>query len=136
MVELDKATKLAKTKTHDIDLVVDQLILKDNLKLRLSESINTALSMANGRVVIETLNGERVSYSLHSACPICGYSFPEIEPRMFSFNNPRGACPTCHGLGTIDLVEEEQFSDSEVGGKKLDKVVYKYKGKKSLRRGR
>ncbi|MGE9743955.1 excinuclease ABC subunit UvrA [Bdellovibrio bacteriovorus] len=131
MIELDKATKLAKTKTHDIDLVVDQLILKDMLKLRLSESINTALSMANGRVIIETLDGERTSYSLHSACPECGYSFPEIEPRLFSFNNPRGACPTCHGLGTIDLEEEEQFSDGEVGGKKLDKVVYKYKGKKT-----
>ncbi|MEN0059741.1 MAG: excinuclease ABC subunit UvrA [Bdellovibrio sp.] len=131
MIELDKATKLAKTKTHDIDLVVDQLILKENLKLRLAESVNTALSMAGGRVVIETLQGERVSYSLHSACPECGYSFPDIEPRLFSFNNPRGACLTCNGLGTMDLVEEEQFSDSEVGGKKLDKVVYKYKGKKT-----
>ncbi len=131
MIDLDKATKLAKTKTHDIDLVVDQLILKDNLKLRLSESINTALSLANGRVIIETLSGEKTSYSLHSACPICSYSFPEIEPRLFSFNNPRGACSTCHGLGTMDLVEEEQFSDSEVGGKKLDKVIYKYKGKKT-----
>lgn len=131
MIDLDKATKLAKTKTHDIDLVIDQLILKDTMKSRLAESINTALSMANGRIVIETLSGERTSYSLHSACPICGYSFPEIEPRMFSFNNPRGACPTCNGLGTLDLVEEEQFSDGEVGGKKLDKVVYKYKGKKT-----
>lgn len=131
MMELDKATKLAKTRAHDIDLVVDQLILKDTLKHRLSESINTALSMAQGRVIIETLDGERTAYSLHSACPQCGYSFPEIEPRMFSFNNPRGACGTCNGLGTIDLVEEEQFSDSEVGGKKLDKVVYKYKGKKT-----
>ncbi|MFM6927509.1 MAG: excinuclease ABC subunit UvrA [Bdellovibrio sp.] len=131
MIDLDKATKLAKTKSHDIDLVVDQLILKDSLKNRLSESINTALSMANGRVIIETLSGERTSYSLHSACPQCGYSFPEIEPRMFSFNNPRGACQTCNGLGTIDLIEEEQFSDGEVGSKKLDKVVYKYKGKKT-----
>jgi excinuclease ABC subunit A len=131
MIELGKATKLAKTKTHDIDLVIDQLILKDSLKLRLSESINTALSMANGRVIIETLDGERTPYSLHSACPICGFGFPEIEPRLFSFNNPRGACETCHGLGTIDLIEEEQFSDGEVGSKKLDKVVYKYKGKKT-----
>jgi Excinuclease ATPase subunit len=131
IIELEKATKLAKTKTHDIDLVVDQLILKDNLKLRLSESINTALSMANGRIIIETLDGERTNYSLHSACPICGYSYPEIEPRLFSFNNPRGACETCNGLGTLDLEEEEQYSDSDVGGKKLDKVVYKYKGKKA-----
>lgn len=131
MIELEKATKLAKTKTHDIDLVIDQLILKDNFKHRLSESINTALSMADGRVIIETVDGDRTNYSLHSSCPECGFSFPELEPRMFSFNNPRGACTTCNGLGTLDLVEEEQFSDSEVGGKKLDKVTYKYKGKKT-----
>lgn len=129
-IELEKANRLAKTKTHDIDLVIDQLILKDNIKHRLSESINTALSMAQGRLVIETLNGERVSYSLHSTCPICAYSFPELEPRLFSFNNPRGACLTCNGLGTLDLVEEEQFSDSDVGGRKLETVKYSFKGKK------
>lgn len=130
MIDLEKATKLAKTKTHDVDLVVDQVILKDSIKHRLAESINTALSMANGRVIIQTMNGERVSYSLKSACPECGYSFPEIEPRIFSFNNPRGACETCNGLGTADLVEEEQFSEGEGGGRKLEKVKYVYKGKK------
>ncbi|MBY0453101.1 MAG: ABC-ATPase UvrA, partial [Bdellovibrionaceae bacterium] len=129
-VELEKASRLAKTKTHDIDLVIDQLILKDNIKHRLSESINTALSMAQGRLVIETLSGERVNYSLHSTCPVCAYSFPELEPRLFSFNNPRGACTTCNGLGTLDLVEEEQFSDSDVGGRKLENVKYSFKGKK------
>lgn len=129
-VELEKATKLAKTKTHDIDLVVDQLILKDTIKHRLSESINTALSMSNGRVIIETTNGERINYSLHSTCPICAFSFPDLEPRLFSFNNPRGACQTCNGLGTLDLVEEEQFADSDVGGRKLENVKYTYKGKK------
>lgn len=129
-VELEKATRLTKTKTHDIDLVVDQLILKDTIKHRLSESINTALSLANGRVIIEMLNGERTNYSLHSTCPICSFSFPELEPRLFSFNNPRGACRTCKGLGTADLIEEEQFADSEIGGRKLEKVKYMYKGKK------
>lgn len=129
-IELEKASKLAKTKTHDIDLVIDQLILKDTIKHRLSESINTALSMAGGRLIIETVNGERTNYSLHSTCPVCSYSFPELEPRLFSFNNPRGACQTCNGLGTLDLVEEEQYADSEVGGKKLEKVKYSYKGKK------
>ncbi|MBY0554199.1 excinuclease ABC subunit UvrA [bacterium] len=129
-IELEKATKLAKTKTHDIDLVVDQLILKDTIKHRLSESINTALSLANGRLIIEMHNGERVNYSLHSTCPICAFSFPELEPRLFSFNNPRGACATCNGLGTADLVEEEQYSDSDVGGRKLEQVKYTYKGKK------
>lgn len=130
MIELEKATKLAKTKTHDIDLVIDQVILKDAMKLRLAESINTALSMANGRLIVQTLDGERTAYSLHSACPECGFSFPEIEPRIFSFNNPRGACETCNGLGTRDLVEEEEFSEGEVGGRRLEKVKYTYKGKK------
>ncbi len=129
--DLESAQKLAKTKEHDIDLVVDQLVLKDGISHRLSESVNTALSLAAGRLVIETTSGERTNYSIHSACPQCGYSFPEMEPRLFSFNNPRGACVTCHGLGTLDLIEEEQFSDSEVGGKKLDKVKYTYKGKKA-----
>jgi excinuclease ABC subunit A len=130
MIDLEKATKLAKTKTHDIDLVVDQIVLKDSMKLRLAESINTALSMANGRLILQTLDGKRTAYSLHSACPECGYSFPEIEPRIFSFNNPRGACETCKGLGTPDLVEEEEYSDGDVGARKLEKVKYTYKGKK------
>ncbi|MBX3040129.1 MAG: excinuclease ABC subunit UvrA [Bdellovibrionaceae bacterium] len=133
-IELEKAQKLAKTKTHDIDLVVDQIILKDNMRLRLAESVNTALSLAEGRVVIEMLSGgERTSYSLHSSCPVCGFSFPEIEPRMFSFNNPRGACGTCNGLGTLDLVEEEVFTEGEVGSRKLEKVKYTYRntGKKT-----
>ncbi len=130
-LELSQAQKLAKTKTHDIDLVVDQLILKDNIKHRLSESVNTALSLAQGRLILELTNGTRINYSMHLACPECGYSFPELEPRLFSFNNPRGACVSCHGLGTLDLVEVEQFSDSEVGGKKLEKVKYTYKGKKA-----
>jgi excinuclease ABC subunit A len=129
--DLDSAQKLAKTKEHDIDLVVDQLVLKDGITQRLSESVNTALSLAAGRLVIETLSGQRTNYSIHSACPQCGYSFPEMEPRLFSFNNPRGACLTCHGLGTLDLTEEEQYSDSDVGSKKLEKVKYTYKGRKT-----
>lgn len=129
-IELEKATRLAKTKTHDVDLVVDQLILKESIGPRLKESINTALSLANGRLVIEMHTGDRINYSLKSTCPICAFSFPELEPRLFSFNNPRGACRTCNGLGSADLVEEEEFTDSEVGGRKLEKVKYSYKGKK------
>ena len=129
-IELSKAVKLTKTKSHEIDLVVDQLILKEGLELRMAESLNTAFGLANGRVVIETTDGERTAYSLHSACPICGYSFPDLEPRLFSFNNPRGACETCHGLGTLDLVEEEVFEESEGGGRRLKEVEYHVKGKK------
>ena len=129
MIELENGKKLAKTKTHDIDLVIDQLVMKDNVKARLAESINTAVSMAAGRIVIETSAGLRTSYSLHSACPLCGFGFPDLEPRLFSFNNPRGACPSCNGLGTLDLVEEEQYED-EGDGRVLKKVSYKRRDNK------
>jgi excinuclease ABC subunit A len=135
-IELEKAQKLQKTKSHDIDLVVDQLSLKEEklsetLRIRLAESINTALSNASGRLVIENLKGDRIAYSLHSACPICGFGFPELEPRLFSFNNPRGSCTTCHGLGTLDLVEEEQLERGE-GGKVHKNIRYRYKNEKKL----
>lgn len=125
-IELKDATKLTKTKVHDIDLVIDQLILKESFRNRLAESLNTAFSMSEGRVVIEKLDGTRKSYSLHSACPICGQGLPNLEPRLFSFNNPRGACVTCNGLGTLDLVEEEVYQE---GGesKVLEKVRYRLK---------
>ena len=112
-------------------MVVDQLVLKENLRSRLSESINTAIVLANGRVIIENTKGERTAYSIHSSCPICGFSFPDLEPRIFSFNNPRGACEACHGLGTLDLVEEEQYSYEE-GGKIHGKVSYRYKNEKKI----
>lgn len=129
-IELASATKLAKTKIHDIDLVIDQLILKDSIKMRLSESVNTALSMADGKVIVETFQGKRQLYSMKSACPECGFSFADIEPRLFSFNNPRGYCQTCHGLGTLDYIEEEVFEEGEVGNKKLSKVKYTLKNQK------
>ncbi len=132
MIDLEKyiqaSKKLAKTKAHDIDLVVDQLVLKENVKGRLAESINTALGLADGRLIIESTSGERTNYSMHSACPICGFSFPELEPRYFSFNSPRGACTDCHGLGTLDLVEEEQYKYGD-DSKVLEKVNYRYMGK-------
>ena len=106
LIDLSNAKKLTKTKTHDIDLVIDKLLVKPEMKTRLAESINTAIGLANGRISIEIIPGyKRTTYSIKSACPICGFNFPELEPRLFSFNNPRGACPTCNGLGTIDIVE-------------------------------
>jgi len=109
-IELEGAKKLAKTKAHDIDIVIDKIVIKDGVRGRLAESINTAIQHGNGRITIEKADksAERKTYSIHSACPICGFSFPEIEPRFFSFNNPRGACKTCNGLGTIDIEEVEQ----------------------------
>lgn len=127
MIDLASAAKLAKTKAHDIELVVDQLIMKANLKSRLSDSINAALSQAKGRVIIETQKGVRKSYSIHASCPKCGYSFLDLEPRLFSYNNPRGACPECNGLGSLDWIEENQFGQSDEGSKKLEKVSYRHR---------
>ncbi len=133
MIELEKAKKLAKTKAHDIDLVVDQLIVKSTLKARLSESINTALTLTNGFVTIENLDGSRKSYSIKLACPICGFSFRELEPRFFSFNNPRGACETCNGLGTLDVIEEEQVNYSAEGGKTVKGLRYRLRHEKQAK---
>ncbi len=109
-LELEGAKKLAKTKAHDIDIVIDKIVLKDGVRGRLAESIHTAIQHGEGRVTIERADksSERKTYSIHSACPVCGFGFPEIEPRFFSFNNPRGACKTCNGLGTVDIEEIEQ----------------------------
>jgi excinuclease ABC subunit A len=104
-IDLEGAKKLAKTKFHDIDLVVDKLVVKPDIRVRLAESVNKALQLAGGRLVLEFSDGTRQSHSIKSACPVCGFNLPDLEPRFFSFNNPRGACPTCHGLGTIDITE-------------------------------
>jgi excinuclease ABC subunit A len=112
-VDLDKAKKLEKHKRHEIDLVVDKLVNEDKYVARLKESVNKALSTANGVVTIEVVGGASKIYSLHRACPICAFSFPELEPRLFSFNNPRGACPTCHGMGVLGLDEDDDFDPND-----------------------
>lgn len=122
-VELAKQKKLQKTKVHDIDVVVDKLVIKEGIRARVAESVHSAIQLAEGHVVIE-IQGEvpkslkgaaaapRRTFSIHSACPVCGFSFPELEPRFFSFNNPRGACTTCKGLGTVDIEEVEHFDQN------------------------
>jgi excinuclease ABC subunit A len=123
-IDLEKAKKLTKTKSHNIDLVVDQIIVKESVKTRIAESLNTAIQMTDGQVVIETMQGKRTLFSLKSSCPVCGFSFPELEPRLFSFNNPRGYCETCKGLGTLDFEEQEMYSDGDEGNRKLSQVKY------------
>ncbi len=116
VLDLEKAGKLTKTKAHDIDLVVDKVVIKSEARLRISESIHSALQLASGQIVVETLNGQRIGYSIHSSCPKCKFSFPPLDPKLFSFNSPRGACKQCNGLGTLDIQEEqssEYSSDSE-----------------------
>lgn len=126
-VELDKAKKLTKTKAHNIDLVVDQIVVKESVRTRIAESLNTAIQMADGQVIIETTQGKRTLFSLKSSCPVCGFAFPELEPRLFSFNNPRGYCETCKGLGTLDFTEEEVYSEGSEGMRTLSQVKYSYK---------
>lgn len=106
-VELADIKKLSKTKVHDIELLVDRLIVEDKFLARFKENLNLALSTSEGFVTIEWVAGEKKLYSLNSACPECGYSFPELEPRLFSFNNPRGACQSCNGIGYTNINEEE-----------------------------
>lgn len=97
---------LFKNKKHTIDVVIDRIVLKEESKERLLESIKTALDYGNGFVTVD-VNGEEKLYSEHHSCPICGYSVPEIEPRLFSFNNPLGCCEECKGLGQIITPDED-----------------------------
>lgn len=107
-IELAHATKLTKRQSHDIDLLVDRLIVKAGFEVRLQDSVQTALNASEGLVTVEVMGQGSKTYSTQRACPECGFSFPELEPRLFSFNNPRGACPTCHGLGSLDLQETDR----------------------------
>ncbi|MBS6831680.1 MAG: excinuclease ABC subunit UvrA, partial [Clostridiales bacterium] len=99
--------KLDKQKKHNIDIVVDRLIKRDGMESRLADSIETALDMADGIVIISIIDGEDMMFSRNYACDDCGISIPELTPRMFSFNTPYGACPKCMGIGTITMVSPD-----------------------------
>jgi excinuclease ABC subunit A len=104
--ELDALPKLAKSTKHSVDVVVDRLKVRADARQRLAESFETALRHADGRAIaLETDTGREHLFSARFACPVCGWSLPELEPRLFSFNNPMGACPTCDGLGAIDFFD-------------------------------
>ncbi len=97
---------LEKNVKHNISVVVDRLIVKDGIQKRLNDSLETAIRLAEGLVEIEIVGGEKTLFSTKYSCPECGYSIEEIEPRLFSFNNPFGACPDCHGLGFKQEIDE------------------------------
>ena len=98
--ELTEEIELDKNKKHTIEVIVDRLIVRETLGNRLADSLETALRLADGIVQVETLDGQASVFSERLACAKCGISFPEVSPRMFSFNNPYGACPECGGIGT------------------------------------
>lgn len=108
MLELGEEILLDKNKKHHIEVVVDRLVVKPGIESRLADSLETALKLADGLVRIEQPEGESQLFSARHACIDCGLSYPEMAPRMFSFNNPHGACPDCSGLGTRNYFDAEQ----------------------------
>ncbi|ANN80013.1 excinuclease ABC subunit UvrA [Bordetella flabilis] len=109
MVELDNMPPLKKTEKHDIDVVIDRLRVRPESGQRLAESFETALTLADGRVVALDMDAEREQvFSSRYACPVCSHSLPELEPRLFSFNNPMGACPTCDGIGQVGFFDPKR----------------------------
>ncbi len=105
--DLSDEIKLDKNKKHEIEVVVDRLVIKEDIVGRLTESIETALKQADNLVLIDIVGEKQVLYSCNYACPDCGFSFPELTPRMFSFNNPYGACSKCSGIGYLMKIDED-----------------------------
>ncbi|AQS45631.1 excinuclease ABC subunit UvrA [Bacillus velezensis] len=107
MAELSDDIELEKNKKHSIEVVIDRIVVKEGVAARLSDSLETALRLGEGRVMIDVIGQEELMFSEHHACPMCGFSIGELEPRLFSFNSPFGACPTCDGLGLKLEVDPE-----------------------------
>lgn len=132
--DLDEAPTLNKKQKHSVDVVVDRFKVKDDIGLRLAESFETALNLAEGLVMISYMEGDEPDqmFSAKFACPVCNYSLNELEPRLFSFNNPAGACPTCDGLGLhqffdIDrVIQHPEVSISEGAIRGWDKRTLFY----------
>ena len=112
VADLDKLPKLEKNKKHNIEIVVDRLVVKPEIKDRLTDSVETALHLSNGLIYIDVVGGEMQTFSEQFACVDCEISYEELTPRMFSFNSPYGACHHCHGLGTqMDIDPEMVIPD-------------------------
>jgi len=105
--DLGEEISLEKNKKHSIEVIIDRIVVKEGVAARLSDSLETALRLADGQVIIDVIGEEELLFSEHHACPYCGFSITELEPRMFSFNSPYGACTSCDGLGTKLEVDKE-----------------------------
>jgi excinuclease ABC subunit A len=118
LYELDELPKLDKQKKHSIDVVVDRFKVRSDLQQRLAESFETALKLADGIALVASMEEEDESdemiFSARFACPICGHSISELEPKLFSFNNPAGACPTCDGLGVKQFFDAKRLVNGEL----------------------
>lgn len=107
MYDIEDVPELGKNKKHDIDVVIDRLVVRENIESRLSDSLQVALNKGEGNVTVNVIDGEDFHFSEHYACPECGFTVSEMEPRLFSFNAPFGACPECDGLGMKMSVNEK-----------------------------
>ncbi len=118
LYELDEVSKLDKQKKHSIDVVVDRFKVRADLQQRLAESFETALSLADGIALVAPMDEdedvEEIIFSARFACPVCGHSISELEPKLFSFNNPAGACPTCDGLGVKQFFDARRVVNGEL----------------------
>ena len=109
LYDLSEKIELEKNKKHSIEIVVDRLVVKPDIRSRLTESVETACAQSGGLVIADVIGGKELSFSQNYACEDCGISIEEMAPRMFSFNNPYGACPTCSGLGTLMQIDPDQI---------------------------
>ncbi len=132
--ELDEPPTLDKKYRHEIDVVVDRIVVREGLETRLADSFRTALDLASGIAILETAppeaEGERITFSENFACPVSGFTIPEIEPRLFSFNAPLGACPDCDGLGA-ELFFDERLIVPDAALKIYDGAIAPWRKGKS-----
>lgn len=109
IIDLSEEIRLEKNKKHTIEVIVDRIILKEGVETRLSDSLETALQLSEGEVLVNVIDGEDLLFHQNLACPECGFSLDELTPRMFSFNSPFGACPSCDGLGSRMEVDPKRI---------------------------
>ena len=132
LYELSEEIKLDKNIKHNIEIIVDRLVVKPGIERRLTDSIESVLALAEGLLIVDVIGGEPVNFSQSFSCPDCGVSISEIEPRSFSFNNPFGACPECFGLGykmefDVDLmIPDKSLSNCGSGLAVLQRYVQLY----------
>ncbi|ASA26521.1 excinuclease ABC subunit UvrA [Paenibacillus donghaensis] len=105
--DLSEEIELEKNKKHTIEVVVDRIVIKDDVETRLTDSLETALKLSGGQILVDVIGQEELLFSASFACPVCGFSIDELAPRMFSFNSPFGACPECDGLGVKMVVDPD-----------------------------
>lgn len=107
IMDLSEPIELEKNKKHSIEVVIDRIVVKEDVATRLADSLETGLKLSGGQIIVDIIDKEELMFNSHLACPVCGFSMGELEPRLFSFNSPFGACPDCDGLGVKMVVDPD-----------------------------